>query len=121
MDFNTLYEKSKTVDYDVRLPDYRLFFKLRRPTNQEDQEYRRKAAKIAVKNGKWESSDIALNAPLWLFDKLCVSYEIENGEGSRESLPEEWREKLIPNSTRLVVIRRHLDALEGEQTEELGN
>lgn len=121
MDFAALAEKEKIKEYEYIFPEYKLFFKLRRPTGKEYRDYQRQAADVTVKNGKAKVTDTAIEAPLMFFNQLCISYEIENGEGSRVSLPEEWREELVANPTRLAVIRRHLDLLEGEQNEKLGN
>src|SRR5512143_1355784 len=106
MDLTTLLEGN--VTYEVKFSGLSLFFTLRKPTNQEDLEYRRRSAKVAVKKGSVEPSDLALDAPLWLFNKVCTSAEYENGAGTRQALSDEEKSK-VSNATKLQVIRRHRD------------
>jgi hypothetical protein len=87
---------------------------------KEDLEYRRKSTKSSFKNGKVESSDVALDAPLWLLEQVCTKVECQNGGPDREILSKDDIQK-IPTRTKLRVIGQHLAELEGEEAEQVKN
>ena len=104
------------TEYAVNYRGVKFFFTLRNPNSAEDLEFRRRSGKVKAKNGKIESSDEALNAPLWLLDKIKVKVEYSNGTPERIFMTPEDYEK-IPIRTRLAVIAKHLADLEGEEAE----
>lgn len=111
MDLSQLTEEQ---EYAIKFKDLTLFFTLRNPSSKEDLEYRRRSARVSAKNGKIESSDVALEAPLWLMDQVCTKVECQNGGPDRTELSKEDIAK-IPTRTRLRVISQHLAELEGEE------
>jgi hypothetical protein len=104
------------IEYAINYRGLKLFFTLRNPNSAEDLEFRRRSGKLKAKNGRLESSDEALNAPLWLLDKLKTKVEYSNGTPQRLDLSPEDYEK-IPVRTKLSVIAKHLADLEGEEAE----
>ena len=76
----------------------------------------RRSGKLKAKNGKLESSDEALNAPLWLLEKVKTKIEYSNGTPDRSPVTNEDYEK-IPARTKLAIISKHLADLEGEEAE----
>jgi hypothetical protein len=74
---------------------------LRDPSPEEDLLYRRKCAGIRVSNGRAESTDTALNAPIWLYDTITDRVLVENGDG-QEDLPD--FKTVIPNDLKLAII-----------------
>lgn len=103
-------------EYAVKYKDLTLYFTLRNPTNSEDLEYRRRSAKVQLKGKKLESGDDALNAPLWLLDKIKTKVEYSNGSAERLPVSEEDY-RAMPARTKLAIISRHLAELEGEEAE----
>lgn len=104
------------IEYAINYRGVKLFFTLRNPNSAEDLEFRRRSGKLKAKNGKLESSDEALNAPLWLLDKIKSKIEYSNGTSQRaEVSPDEYDK--IPVRTKLAVISKHLADLEGEEAE----
>ena len=91
---------------------------LRQPTNEEDLEFRRRAANVKVKNREIQTSDAALQAPLHLYDKICQRVVVENGAGPEE-VPD-FKSK-IPNDLKLAVINAYQARVEIEQQETQGN
>ncbi len=112
-----LSQLTEDTEYAYKIKDLTLIFTLRNPTSREDLEYRRRSAKVSVKNGKLESSDVAIDAPLWLMDQICTKVECQNGkpEDRREMNKEEIAK--IPSWTRRRVITQHLVELEGEEAD----
>jgi hypothetical protein len=104
------------TEYAVNYRGVKLFFTLRNPNSAEDLEFRRRSGKLKAKNGKLESSDEALNAPLWLLDKVKTKVEYSNGTPERAEVSTEDYEK-IPARTKLAIISKHLADLEGEEAE----
>ena len=104
------------IEYAVNYRGLKLFFTLRNPNSAEDLEFRRRSGKLKAKNGRLESSDEALNAPLWLLDKIKTKIEYSNGTSQRSDLSPEDYEK-IPVRTKLAIIAKHLQDLEGEEAE----
>jgi len=104
------------IEYAINYRGLKLFFTLRNPNSAEDLEFRRRSGKLKAKNGKLESSDEALNAPLWLLDKVKVKVEYSNGTPQRADMSPEDYEK-VPIRTKLAVIAKHLADLEGEEAE----
>ncbi len=92
------------------------YFELRDATSTENLEYRRRLSKVAFKNGKLESSADALNAALWLLDKIKVKVEYSNGTAERAEVPDDLFHE-IPEMTRFWAINRYLKATEGEEVE----
>lgn len=103
-------------EYAINYRGLKLFFTLRNPNSAEDLEFRRRSGKLKAKNGRLESSDEALNAPLWLLEKIKTKIEYSNGTPERLALSPEDYEK-IPVRTKLAVISKHLADLEGEEAE----
>jgi hypothetical protein len=118
MDLSALTDDTECA---IKLRDLTLIFTLRNPTSRDDLEYRRRSAKVSVKNGKIESSDVALDAPLWLLEQICTKVECHNGtpEDRREMSKEEIAK--IPSLTRRRVITQYLLELEGEEAEQVKN
>jgi hypothetical protein len=114
MDLSALTEEQV---YEIKVKDLTLFFTLRNPSSKEDLEYRRRSTKVSARNGKIESSDVALEAPLWLMDQICSKVECMNGGPEREQLSKEQINQMIPTRTKLRVITQHLAQLEGEEAE----
>ena len=106
----------ENTEYAITYRGLKLFFTLRNPSSAEDLEFRRRSGKLKAKNGRLESSDEALNAPLWLLDKIKTKIEYSNGTPQRLDLSPEDYEK-IPVRTKLAVISKHLADLEGEEAE----
>ena len=104
------------TEYAINYRGVKLFFTLRNPNSAEDLEFRRRSGKLKAKNGKLESSDEALNAPLWLLEKIKTKIEYSNGTPERSEMSPEDYEK-IPARTKLSVIAKHLNDLEGEEAE----
>ncbi len=117
MDLSQLTEEQ---EYAIKIKGMTLFFTLRDPTAREDLEYRRRSSRVSAKNGKGESSDAALEAPLWLLEQVCTKVECQNGGPEREALSKEDIAK-IPVRTRMRVIVQHLNELEGEEAERIKN
>jgi hypothetical protein len=115
MDLSQLTEEQV---YEIKVKDLTLFFTLRNPSSKEDLEYRRRSTKVSARNGKIESSDVALDAPLWLMEQICTKVECQNGGPEREILSKDDIQK-IPTRTRLRVITQHLAELEGEEAEQV--
>jgi hypothetical protein len=104
------------TEYAVKYRMLTLYFTLRNPTNREDLEYRRRSGKVQIKNKNIETSDAALEAPLWLLDQVKTKLEYSNGTAERFPVPDDlYRE--IPARTKLAVISKHLADLEGEEAE----
>ncbi len=104
------------VTYAINYRGRKLYFTLRNPDSAEDLEFRRRSGKLKAKNGRLESSDEALNAPLWLLEKIKMRVEVSNGTPERSPFPPEEYKKL-PDRTKLSVIAKHLADLEGEEVE----
>ena len=103
-----------------------LYFTLRNPTNEEDLEFRRRSAKVQLKGRKLESGDDALNAPIWLLDKIKEKVEYSNGQRNdagdivrTDVSREDYRD--LPQRLKLGVISRYLSEIEGEETDALKN
>lgn len=108
------------TEYALKFRGLMLYFTLRNPTNSEDLEYRRRVGKVSAKNGKLESTDVALEAPLWLLEKVKTKVEYSNGTAERFAVPDDlYRD--IPNRTKLVIINKHLSDIEGEEAELIKN
>jgi hypothetical protein len=107
---------SSAQEYAIRFKGLTLYFTLRNPTNKEDLEFRRRSGQIKAKSGKVESSDAALDAPIWLLDQIKTKVEYSNGTPERFEVAADLYEQ-IPNRTKLLVISRHLAELEGEEAE----
>ena len=103
-------------EYALRFDDYKVYFTLRRPTSLENLEFRRRSSKVAMKNKAIESSDLALNASLWLFEKVKVKAEYSNGSDERKAL-EADDYQAIDDTVKLYVINQHLSAITGEEIE----
>lgn len=118
---------TEEMEYAVNFRGFILYFTLRNPTNQEDIGYRRRSGKVSIKNKNIETSDTALDAPLWLLEQIKTKVEYSNGkidpatgEVAREPVPDDlYRE--IPARTKQAVISRHLADLEGEEAEQQKN
>ena len=113
-----LSQLTEDTEYIIKIKDLTFYFTLRNPSSREDLEYRRRSARVSAKNGKIESSDMALEAPLWLLDQVCTKVECMNGGPERSVLSKEDIAK-IPTRTRLRVISQHLAELEGEEAEQV--
>lgn len=107
---------SGQTEYAINYRGLTLYFVLRNPTSAEDLEYRRRSAKVQVKNKRIESTDDALNAPLWLLDKIKTKVEYSNGSAERLPVSDDIYSE-IPARTKLAVISRHLNDIEGEEAE----
>jgi len=111
---------STDTEYAIKFRGLTLYFTLRNPTPSEDLEFRRRSGKVTAKNGRVESSDAALEAPLWLLDKVKTKAEYSNGTAERFPIADDlYRE--IPSRTKLTVIARHLQDIEGEEAEVIKN
>jgi len=108
------------TEYAITFRGIQLYFTLRNPSNAEDLEFRRRSAKVQLKNKRIESGEDALNAPLWLFEKIKTKCEYSNGTAERAPVPADLYNE-IPARTKLAVISRHLAEIEGEETETLKN
>jgi hypothetical protein len=71
---------------------------LRDPSPEEDLLYRKKCGSVRVGRGRAESTDTALNAPLWFYDQICERVVVENGD-DQEEMPD--FKTLIPNDLKL--------------------
>ena len=107
---------SSLAEYGIKYRDFKLYFTLRNPTSAQDLEFRRRSGQLRVKNGKMDSSDNALNAPLWLLDQIKAKVEYSNGTDERFPVPQDLYDE-IPARTKLAIISRHLAELEGEEAE----
>ena len=110
---------SGETEYAIKFRGLVLYFTLRDPSNAEDLEYRRRSARQSLKNKQFESSDLALEAPLWLLEKVKTKVEYSNGSAERTPVADDLY-KQIPARTKLVVITKHLAELEGEEVEKNG-
>jgi len=91
---------------------------LRHPTPHEDLEFRRKSANVKVRNREILTSDVALQAPLELYDKICQRVVINNGAGLQEVA--DFKTK-IPNDLKLAVIAAYQQRIQIDDSEILGN
>ena len=107
---------SDSIEYAIKYRGITLYFTLRNPTSAQDLEFRRRSGQLRLKNGKMDSSDNALNAPLWLLDQVKAKVEYSNGTAERFEVPADLYNE-IPARTKLAVISKHLADLEGEETE----
>jgi hypothetical protein len=82
------------LDAEYRVPfdieGHTLTFHFRNANADEEKEYIRRTSLRRVKeNGVVESTDAALNAPLWLFNKLCTRITLKNGTGEAVEVSKE--------------------------------
>jgi hypothetical protein len=116
MDVNEVFSKQQTVKTKYNGVD--VFHHLRQPTNQEDLEFRRQSANVKVKNGRIQTSDAALDAPIQLYDKICQKVEMVNGAGPQEVAD---FKNLIPRDLKLAVIAAYQNRVEIDDQESVGN
>lgn len=107
---------SGETEYAIKFRGFVLYFTLRDPTNAEDLEYRRRSGKISVKHKNIETSDQALDAPLWLLEQIKTKVQYSNGSAERFDVAADLY-KQIPARTKFAVISKHLADLEGEEFE----
>jgi len=108
------------TEYAIKFRGLTLYFTLRNPTPSEDLEFRRRSGRVSAKNGKVESSDMALDAPLWLLDRVKTKAEYSNGTAERFPITDDlYRD--IPSRTKLTIIAKHLQDIEGEEAEVIKN
>ena len=116
MDLNDLFSKEQVVQ--AKYNGVATFHYLRQPTNKEDLDFRRKSANVKVKNREIQTSDMALQAPLELYNAICQRVVVENGAGPQE-VPD-FKEK-IPNDLKLAVINAYQARVEIENQGDSGN
>ena len=117
MDINELFSGEEIVKAKYRGID--TMHHLRQPTNQEMLEFRRKSANVKVRNKEIQTSDVALQAPIELYDKICTKFVIQNG-GAPVEYTQGFKEKVDPE-LKLAVISAYQNRFEIEQQETLGN
>lgn len=117
IDFDELFSGETVIK--VRFRGVVTFHHLRQPTPSEDLEYRRRSARMNLKSHRFEPQDQALEAPVWLYDKLCQRVMAQNGTGEQEPVPLEK----LQNAPRLKleVINGFLGDMEREEAEEIKN
>jgi len=119
MDFNELFNTTTVVK--VRWGTYVTYHHLRTPTNEQDLEYRRRSAKINIKGRSVETTDQALNAPLFLYEAVLEKVLVENGNGEPAAeMPADVRARL-PNRVKLEAINALLSDVERVESEETKN
>lgn len=107
---------SGETEYEIAFRGLTLYFTLRDPTHQENLEFMRRSGKVQVKNKNIETSDTALNAPLWLLEQIKNKVEYSNGSAERFAVPDDLY-KQIPDRTKQAVIAKHLADMEGDLVE----
>ena len=117
MKVKQLFDVETVVPFEF--DGHTISFHFRNPTADEEQEFRRRTSKQRIKdNGTLESTDVALKAPLWLFEKLVQKITITNGNQSPEDVPvEEYRD--IPEQTKLEAIASHRGRVKKKETDDL--
>lgn len=118
MDLKELFGGNTTIR--VKYKGHTTHHEFRTPTNDQDLEYRRRSAKVNVKGKHIETSDSALNAPLWLYSQIIDRVLVENGNGHPEEVPAEVV-KDIPNRVKLEAIGAFLSDVEREENETIPN
>lgn len=118
MDLKELFNADTIVK--IRFRDAVIENHLRTPTNEEDFEYRRRVAKFNFRQRHVETSDAALQAPLWLYDKICERVVVQNGTGEAQELNAEEK-KQIPARIKLEVINVFLQEVERDEGDILKN
>lgn len=92
---------------------------LRQATAEEDLEYRRRSAKMNFKGRRLETSDSALEAPIWLYNKLITKVFIQNGTPELEEVPFDLLKD--QNQLKLQVINAMLGDISRDEDAELKN
>lgn len=116
MDLQELFGGTTTVK--VKFKGHTTHHVFADPTNEQDLEYRRRSAKVNMKRGRVETSEEALNAPLWLYSKLIQNVQVENGDGIAHDVPKEQWNK-IPARVKMEAIAGFLSDVEREEAEAL--
>jgi len=119
MDFK--HQLTDTQIYPRTIKGVQMWFTLRDPRPEEDLEYRRRSAKVSVRNGKIDTSDTAHNAALWLFDQICVQVTAQNGGPEPTTLSKEEVKEVVPLRARMSITVQHLNELEGVESEQIKN
>src|ERR1044071_1218369 len=91
---------------------------LREPTGQENLDFRRATSTSRWRNGKLVTTDVALRAPLELYDRICVRVLAENGAGPQEL--DDFKSR-ISDDVKAQVIAAYQNRIEIDDGEMLGN
>lgn len=117
MKLKELFDVETVVPFEY--DGHTIAFHFRNPTADEEQEFRRRTSKQRIKdNGTLEATDVALKAPLWLFDRLVKKITISNGNESAEDVAaDEYKD--IPEQTKLEAIAAHRGRIKKKETDDL--
>jgi len=100
MNIRELFDVEVAVPLEVE--NHTVTFYFRNAKTEEELEFRRRTSRQRINgNGSIESSDSALQAPMYLFKAQCTRITLANGDGSpAQDVPkEEW--SAIPDQHKL--------------------
>lgn len=117
MKIRDLFDVETAISFEVEKHTVTFYF--RNATTDEEIEFRRRTSKQRIKdNGTLESTDSAIKAPLYLFERTCKRITIQNGDGQIEEVsPEEHKD--IPEQLKLDAWAAHRSRIKKKEAEEI--